>query len=306
MLTLDELRQKLGDALTDAELKEAVEWLSRGDVRLIAPVKRGEIEGCELAHERLIPALRRIAGKELSEADRASLLLDRRFNEWLGNNRDRRYRLTWRELRSINNQTPFMQWEPNRSGKESLIAASWRQIRLRFIRASLPVLLAIAFASVWYSQWGQLQDIKWRVARYSDEMTDPEALSQIARTYAMMGDFPKAFRVAEKFGDEDSKAYALHAIVEVSAKLGEKEKAAQLFSQALSLAEKIDAEFDKARALPAIAEAYARLGDFRLARASAREIPSRAGEAKMLALILEIWAKSKNPRLADEASKDEE
>lgn len=344
-LTLDELRRKLGDALTDAELKEAVEWLARGDVRLIAPVKRGEIEGCELAHERLIPALRRIAGKELSEADRASLLLDRRFNEWTGNNRDRRYRLTWRELRSIKKQTPFLQWEPNRRGKESLIAASWRQIRLRFIWASLPVLLAIAFASVWYSQWGQLQLIKWDVAKFGDEMTVRYALAQIARTHAMMGDFPKAFRIAEKFGDGRFKASALQDIAETYARLGEKEKAAQLFSQVLSLVEKEDAATalqalqaiakafarlgeketaaqllslafslaekigdgsSKASALQAIAEAYAKLGDFRLARASALEIPSETIKAKTMALILEIWAKSKNPRLADEISKDEE
>jgi hypothetical protein len=33
---------------------------------------------------------------------------------------------------------------------------------------------------------------------------------------------------------------------------------------------------------------------------------SRVGEVKTLALILEIWAKSKDPRLADEVSKDEE
>src|SRR5262245_49120740 len=81
-LTLDDLRHKLGDALSDSELKEAVGWLSRGDVRLAVPVKRDDIEGYELAHERLIPALRRIANKELTEADRANLLVDRRANEW--------------------------------------------------------------------------------------------------------------------------------------------------------------------------------------------------------------------------------
>ncbi|MGH9852361.1 MAG: ATP-binding protein, partial [Blastocatellia bacterium] len=177
-LTTAELEEKLQDHLPPGEIAEAIEWLSRGDVRLIAPVKRKEaggqeVEGYELAHERLIPALRRIAGKQLSEADCVNQLLDRRFNEWTGNNRDRRYRLTWRELRSIKKQTPFMQWETNRSGKESLIVASWRQIRLRLILASLPVLVAIAFASVWYSQWGQLQLIKWKVAEYKDEIIDP-------------------------------------------------------------------------------------------------------------------------------------
>src|SRR5262249_36955805 len=34
VLRLDDLRTKLGDALSDSELKEAVEWLTRGDVRL--------------------------------------------------------------------------------------------------------------------------------------------------------------------------------------------------------------------------------------------------------------------------------
>src|SRR5262245_7254673 len=66
-VTLDELRRKLSDAVPDSELKEAVEWLTRGDVRLAVPVKRDVIEGYELAHERLIPALRRIANKELTE-----------------------------------------------------------------------------------------------------------------------------------------------------------------------------------------------------------------------------------------------
>src|SRR5215813_1810077 len=35
--------------------------------RMAVPVKSDEIEGYELAHERLIPALRRIASKELTE-----------------------------------------------------------------------------------------------------------------------------------------------------------------------------------------------------------------------------------------------
>jgi hypothetical protein len=33
---------------------------------------------------------------------------------------------------------------------------------------------------------------------------------------------------------------------------------------------------------------------------------TKAGEAKTPALILEVWAKSKNPRLADEVSNEEE
>jgi hypothetical protein len=42
-----------------------------------------------------------------------------------------------------------------------------------------------------------------------------------------------------------------------------------------------------------------------LARASALKLPERE-KAKTLASILGIWAKSKNSRLADEVSKEEE
>jgi hypothetical protein len=35
------------------------------------------------------------------------------------------------------------------------------------------------------------------------------------------------------------------------------------------------------------------------------QLPRDSRKAKTLALILEIWAKSKNPLLADEVSKDE-
>ena len=50
-----------------------------------SPVQREDGRGYELAHERLIPALRRLAGRELSAADQADDLLDRRVDEWLGN-----------------------------------------------------------------------------------------------------------------------------------------------------------------------------------------------------------------------------
>jgi len=90
-LTFEDLRQKLGGAITDSELKEAVAYLLLGDVRLILPSSKNEEEKFELAHERLIPALRRLASKQLSEADRASQLLDRRTNEWLGSELASRY-----------------------------------------------------------------------------------------------------------------------------------------------------------------------------------------------------------------------
>ncbi|MGE0884601.1 MAG: hypothetical protein AB7P14_13725 [Blastocatellales bacterium] len=315
-LTLDELKKKLGGALANTELKEAVEWLSRGDVRLIAPVKLEEVDGYELAHERLIPALRRIAGKELSEADRASLLLDRRFNEWTGNNRDRRYRLTWRELRSIKKQTPFIQWEPNRSGKDSLITASWRQILLRFISVSLPVLLAMTFASVWYSQWGQLQIIKWEVAKYSSQVTDSEALLQIAKSYVSRENFDEAFDIYKKIEDPKTKLLVLCASADELSRLGGKKQALEVLQALLGSIQALMISAEKQggqvwlgtpSALQAISASAGRLED----RQSAKGILNKAIEladrinvdhlkAAAYLAIAESWLKIGEQQKADE------
>ena len=337
VLTLYDLRHKLGDALSESELKEAVEWLTRGDVRLAVPVKRDDIEGYELAHERLIPALRRIANKELTEADRANLLLDRRANEWQGSNRDKRYLFSWREMRLIGKQTPFLQWGQNHSVKQALLKASKRQLRFRLALAALPFLLAITAIPIGYSQWWQLQLIKWEVARSSESRADDGALTQIAKAYAVIGEFsrsqgvaekisykrPKASAlieiakamaetgakqralellkqaqgVAEKLSYAGSIAYVLEEIAKAMAEIGAKQQALELLKQVQGVAEKISDEPSKASALGQIAKAATVIGDFRLARAVASKQDNKARELETLALILETWARSKDPRL---------
>lgn len=95
MLSLDELQVKLKGKGLPAEIGEMMAWLARGDVRLVTVEERETGLGYELAHERLIPALLRVAGQELSAADRANQLLNRRVNEWVGNGRSQRYLFNW-------------------------------------------------------------------------------------------------------------------------------------------------------------------------------------------------------------------
>jgi hypothetical protein len=220
VLTLDDLRRKLGGSIPESELKETVEWLTRGDVRLAVPVKRDDVEGYELAHERLIPALRRIDNKELTEADRANQLLDRRANEWQGSDRDKRYLFSWCELRLIGKQTPFLQWGQNRTVKEALLGASKRRLRFRIVLTGLPFVLAITATLIWYSQWGQLQLVKWEVARSSESLEDERASAQIARACAALGKFSKALGFAEKTSDEIHKANAMRDVARAMAEIG--------------------------------------------------------------------------------------
>ncbi len=124
LLTIENLKAKLAGSASDSEITEAVHWLSRGDVRLITPARVGANVGYELAHERLIPALLKLAGKQLSQADQANQLFNRRVNEWLGNEKESHYLLRWKELRKIDKQKNFLTWGENEQAKKELMAQS--------------------------------------------------------------------------------------------------------------------------------------------------------------------------------------
>jgi hypothetical protein len=77
--------------------------------------------GYELAHERLIPALMRQMGEELTTTDLVNQLLDRRVNEWLGNQRQSRYWFGLRELWQIKREWPYLVWGPKERHKRELL-----------------------------------------------------------------------------------------------------------------------------------------------------------------------------------------
>lgn len=305
VLTLTALKEKLGGTLSGAEIEEAVVWLGRGDVRLITPVKRKDSEGHELAHERLIPALRKIEGKSLSEADRANQLFDRRVNEWLGNNRASQYLLTWRETRLIERQRPHLIWGPQRAHKSSLLKRSRRRWRIRAAAVALPLAAAAGFLTWSNSESGKLYWIKQDVLRYSErgdkdfgreqviigltyvgrsqqalrlaERTKPDIIRRktfgvFAEALAKIGDTQQALQITERAETYDPLYYSLKVRILVisvltAAKTGDTGRAGASLEQALEAADKIeDEELDlKVEALARIAVAAARAGDARRA-----------------------------------------
>jgi hypothetical protein len=66
--TIAALQAKLNGDVPAAAVEEATTWLARSDVRLITPIEQHQTTGYELAHERIIPALMRLAGQELGIA----------------------------------------------------------------------------------------------------------------------------------------------------------------------------------------------------------------------------------------------
>lgn len=166
VLTLAELQAKLKETVAADDVEEAVQWLARGDVRLITPQERQGVIGYELAHERLIPALLRQTQKELTDVERARQMLDRRVNEWLGNQRDNRYYFNFRELWLIRKQRPYLDWGVKRGAKERLIRLSQRQVYGEILAVFLTLSVSLGLVSWFYfTPIGQLQGMYWQLDR---------------------------------------------------------------------------------------------------------------------------------------------
>src|SRR5215510_11228080 len=136
----------------------------------------------------MIPALRRLAGKQLSDADRAEQLLDRRTNEWLGNGRHSRYLFSRSELRLINRHRRIFTWGKERQAKEELLAASAKRFRLQYAAVGLILLLTVIGWIGWDSNAWQIHLIKRDLRDDAKRLNDIDALTEIARAFVYAGD----------------------------------------------------------------------------------------------------------------------
>lgn len=260
-LTIDDLRQKLKADLSEGDLREAVIWLSRGDVRLVAPILAKEEEKFELAHERIIPALRRIAGKQLGNADRANQLLDRRVNEWTGNERNSRYLFTLSELRLINKQKPFLTWGKDKNLKEDLLAASRKRLKIQFALALVPLLLFTIGWFAWDTDTWQLQLIKGELKNYSSSLQDDD-LKEIVKAFFISEDFKLVSQVLDRMKAGYSKTSTVQEIGELVIKMKDKEKAKILLEKLIKIiSEKFTDDDDKVSIMRSLGKAATNVGE---------------------------------------------
>ncbi len=200
-LSVERIKEKLSaDASLHAEsIDRAITWLASNKVRLITPVSRDETFGYELAHERLIQPLRRLTNKELSEVDQANLLLERRANEWLGNNRDSRYLLNWRELQRVQKQRAYLTWGQRADLKQDLLKQSQSRLQRNLLLAFSPIVLFLVCWLGW--RFYEQQQFAQRRALLEDKF-DLEFVDIPGGTF-MMGDI---------FGDGDEDEKPVHQV----------------------------------------------------------------------------------------------
>ncbi len=212
LLSAKTINNKLNGIVQPEDVQEALDWLSRGDVRLVTPIEYSQGINFELAHERLIPAIRRLAGKTLSDADRANHLLEQRVNEWLSNQYARRYLLNWFEWRFIKKQYAFIVWGAKRTQKKKLLDQTHRYwISIVHTIAVMALLCSFLFG-FFQSSWGQVFLIKYDVRSLDSKLND-RSLEKLANAWASLGEIEQAYRTANLIIDSRDKASTLRDMV---------------------------------------------------------------------------------------------
>ncbi len=290
------------------EVVTAVNWLASGEVRLLTPVEQNQEAGYELAHERLIPALLRLAGKELKETERANQLLERRVNEWLGNQRRRRYLLSLRELWLIRRYRSQLTWGANCRQKEALIQQSWRVWRQGLWAGLAMVLLVLLGWLGWLTPLFQQWHLKQQLASLSlSRSIQSDFRVEAATALAMNRSWNPAQAVMRDLGATDPvhAGYAWSRAAEIALVLQETDRAKEMLVQARTSANQIKYDSDKVAALSAIAAAYGQLQDTAItkdvltqARASADQIQDDSNRAKALSAIAAAYGQLQDPTIA--------
>ena len=293
-LTIEDLQQKMQGTLPASEIIEETLWLANPGVRLLTPVQEEGNTAYELAHERLIPALREVAGKELTSADKANQLLDRRVNEWLGNDNSSRYLFNWQELRLIRRQKPFLVWgvDQKKQNKEILLKLSWRRFYRQLGAVGMLLVFGLVGMGWWYSPSGQIQQVRWELPSLSARVSDGYR-EKAAIAFAKDESFKQAITISKSITNSYFKADVLTTIAETYSKLESFTEAANYLELALAAAQKITDSDDQARFLTTIAATYGQIENFpeaanslKLAIAAAQEITDSSKKARVLTTIV--------------------
>ena len=260
-LTIEDLQQKMQGALTASETKEAMFWLANPGVRLLTPVQQDETELYELTHERLIPALREIAGKELNSADKANQLLDRRVNEWLGNERSSRYLFHWQELQLIRQQKPFLVWGTKKRHKKRLLQCSWRTLCQQLVAVAMLLVFSLGVISWWYSPWGQIQQVRWELEELGTQVPY-KYRKKAALAFFIDANLKQTLTIANSMTDSYYKYNFLYLIAQTIGKLENFPKTSEFLELAIAATDSITDLHYKANVLYAIAQTIGKLGNF--------------------------------------------
>lgn len=253
LVTVAGLQEKIQETLSAEDVATTVGWLASSDLRLVTQHKQNDAVAYELAHECLIPAVRKVAGKQLSEMDRANQLLDRRVNEWVGNDRKPSYLLRWNEWRLVERNRPYLIWGVQRALKETFLHQTRRQWKVRFSIGLLILFAVQILFGFMLSPWGQIRQVKWDIAKLAKGQ-DQGALATITLGLLSIHESKQAIDVAIRIENPDTQERALAAVAKAMVHSAVTTKNPDLLKQAMNLADLIKQSHQKAGVLLAVVE----------------------------------------------------
>jgi tetratricopeptide (TPR) repeat protein len=244
ILDVSAIMTRLGGDLTRAQVESALRWLTGSNVRLVVRVGKEE-PGYQLSHERLIAPVRKLAGRILDDASRASELLDRRARAWLANMRSSRFLLTAIEYWRIERQRRYLAWGDSRTEKESLLQKSRARLRWRAALAATTVLLVI----IAYGAWQTNRVQRWYVSRELHTLSKSYATAGVVRALGALGDLESARAAAatesarRSYGEEEDEPRAIADAAVEAAKTALARRDEILLKQSLETVDALEADF---------------------------------------------------------------
>lgn len=237
-LSLKDLQRKM--PYRDLKIiSEAVQWLSHGKMRLVTAIEGLNNEMVyELAHERLIRAIKQIAGQEISVASKANRLLDERVNKWLKNGKDKKFLLNMKELFLLWKQRNYLIWNSTERQKKELIQQSKYKVYHRLGILSTPIFALVVFWGWSNTEPGQIQWIRWQIMT-SDyiEMSDKKISTAIALDLITT---PRPFSEWRYFGSSFNFKYQASKSVADFISLANDRKDPRLSEKSISATESFD------------------------------------------------------------------
>jgi hypothetical protein len=146
----DQLASKSGLPL--ATMQRYLQDLSSPQVRLLEFLSASGTY--RLAHERLIPALRQLAGLVFAEAEQTGREFNRAYSDWVTGGRNRKLLLSGRRLGNVTKYRSQLHWDTDSQDKETFLKASlrWRASR-RYIASGI----VASFLAIGYFGWEQFK-----------------------------------------------------------------------------------------------------------------------------------------------------
>lgn len=146
--------------LSQETLAVNLDYLASPNLRLLerlSPTTEEKPPGYRLPHERMIPALRRLSGAILAQAEQARLALETAYRAWRNNGKIPRYLLAGRGLRRVVRHARDFHWGRDQQEKRRFLALSRRRRRRVYGGLAVAGLALLLVAGAGWQRNRQLQ-----------------------------------------------------------------------------------------------------------------------------------------------------